>query len=78
MASDNLAAVNLRAGARLRCTAIRPNQQKGVKSFIEGSDVFISLPTGSEKSLCYSVDDLYQRVGRGRRQSTHSDCIFYT
>ena len=68
MASDNLDAVILRAGARLGYTAIRPNQHKAVKSFIEGSDVFISLPTGSGKSFCYSVlpfifDDLYQRVG---------------
>eukprot|EP00731_Ephydatia_muelleri_P034357 Em0056g16a len=68
MASDKSDAVILRAGARLGYTAIRPNQHKAVKSFIEGSDVFISLPTGSGKSFCYSVlpfiyDDLYHRVG---------------
>ena len=68
MANDDLDAVILRAGARLGYTAIRPNQHKAVKSFIEGSDVFISLPTGSGKWFCYSVlpfvfDGLYQRVG---------------
>ena len=41
---------------------IRPNQHKAVKAFLEGNDVFLSLPTG--KSLCYAIlhiafDDLY-------------------
>ena len=55
MANDDLYAVILRAGTRLGYTAIRPNQHKAVKSFIEGSNVFISLPTESGKSFCYSV-----------------------
>ena len=63
MANDDLDAVILRAGARLGYTAIYPNQHKAVKSFIEGSKVFISLPTESAKSFCYVFDGLYQRVG---------------
>ena len=69
MANDDLDAVILHARARLGYTAIRPNQHKAVRSFIEGSNVFISLPTGSGKSFCYSVllfgffYDLYQCVG---------------
>ena len=48
-------------------TAIRPNQHKAVKSFIEGNDVFIRLPTGSGKPFCCTVlpfvfDGLYQRI----------------
>ena len=31
---------------------IRPNQHKAVKAFVEGNDAFLSLPTGSGKSLC--------------------------
>ena len=67
MVNDDLYAGILRAGARLGYTAIRPNQHKAVKSFIEGNDVFISLPTGSGKSFCCSVlpfvfDGLYQRI----------------
>ena len=65
MANEDLDAVILRA---LGYTAIRPNQHKAVKSFMEGNDVFISLPTGSGKSFSFSVlpfafDYLYQRVG---------------
>ena len=47
---------------------IRQNQHKAVKAFLEGNDVFLSLPTGSKKSLCYTIlpfafDDLYGREG---------------
>ena len=67
MANDDLDAVILRAGARLGYTAIRPNQHKAVKSFIEGSDVY--QPSDWDgKWFCYSVlpfvfDGLCQRVG---------------
>ena len=30
------------------------DQRDAIKSFIEGVDVFVSLPTGSGKSLCYA------------------------
>ena len=55
MANEDLDAVILRASERLGYTAIRPNQHKAVKSFMKGNDVFISLPTGSGKSFCFSV-----------------------
>ena len=32
-----------------------PKQQQVVKQFLLGSDVFVSLPTGNRKSLCYCV-----------------------
>ena len=30
------------------------DQKEAVKAFVLGKDVFVSLPTGSGKSLCYS------------------------
>ena len=30
------------------------DQKKAVEAFVLGKDVFISLPTGSRKSLCYA------------------------
>ena len=30
-------------------------QNEAVKEFVSGRDVFVSLPTGSGKSLCYAV-----------------------
>ena len=34
---------------------LRPNQEKIVQYFVQGRDVFVGLPTGSEKSLCYCI-----------------------
>ena len=30
------------------------NQKSAIDSFVQGNNVFISLPTGSGKSLCYA------------------------
>ena len=38
---------------RLDYENLRPMQKLAVQSFIQGRDVFVSLPTGSGKSLCY-------------------------
>ena len=44
------------------------DQKKAVEAFVLGKDVFISLPTGSGKSLCYAClshvfDELRRRSG---------------
>ena len=44
------------------------DQKKAVEAFVLGKDVFISLPTGSGKSLCYAClshvfDELQRRSG---------------
>ena len=38
---------------RIGFSELRPKQKLAVRSFVEGNDVFVSLPTGSGKSLCY-------------------------
>jgi len=43
-----------RAGERLGFQQ-RPRQQEVVLAFLKGRDVFVSLPTGSGKSLYYSI-----------------------
>ena len=43
------------AAEKLGYSALRPQQELAVKSFVQGNDVFISLPTGSRRSLCYSI-----------------------
>eukprot|EP00731_Ephydatia_muelleri_P011886 Em0006g780a len=55
-----------RSGQRLGYASIRLNQLNAIKSFMEGNDIFVILPTGSGKSLCFTVlpfafDCLYQR-----------------
>ena len=47
---------------------LTPEQEKGVRSFVSGRDVFLSLPTGSGKSLCFAAlpwifDELHQQNG---------------
>ena len=70
MAVSNLELDNaiIQASQQLDYATIRPDQNRAIKSFMEGRDVFTSLPTGSGKSLCFSVLPyafyyLYKRVG---------------
>ena len=40
---------------KLGYSGLRPLQDLVVKKFLQGKDVFVSLPTGSGKSLCYCI-----------------------
>ena len=67
IASEHIDSVILRASTKLGYSSLRENQLKAVKSFIEGNDVFVILPKGSGKSLCFwlltfAFDYLYERV----------------
>ena len=52
---------------------LRPRQKKVVEAFLEGRDVFVCLPTGSGKTLCYcilpKVFDLLRRSETDSNQS---------
>lgn len=43
------------ATASLGYKELHPQQERVVRSFVGGNDVFVSLPTGSGKSLCYCL-----------------------
>ena len=50
-----------RAATKLGYSTLLPQQER---AFVQGRDVFVSLPTGSGKSLCYCLlpllfDELY-------------------
>ena len=34
---------------------LKPEQEKAVMAFIRGEDLFVSLPTGYGKSVCYAI-----------------------
>ena len=59
----------IQASQQLGYATIRPDQNRAIKSFMEGRDVFISLQTGTGKSLSFSVlpyafdYSVYKRVG---------------
>ena len=50
----DLDSVISRASERLGFSIVRPNQHKSIKAFPKET-MFVSLPTGSGKSLCYAV-----------------------
>ena len=61
------AVIIIRASQRLGYSSVRDKQLLAIRTFMEGNDVFISLPTGSGKSLCYTVlphafNDLYHHT----------------
>ena len=43
------------AAEKLGYSTLRSQQELVVKYFVQGNDVFVSLPTGSGKSLCYTI-----------------------
>ena len=43
------------AAANLGYSSLKPEQELAILSFMEGNDVFVSLPTGFGKSLCYAA-----------------------
>ena len=43
------------AASSLGYAEIRLLQETAVRAFVTGSDIFLSIPTGGGKSLCYAV-----------------------
>ena len=55
---------------------LRANQEKVVKTFLRCRDVFVSLPTGSGKSLCYCILPLvFDKLRRWRGTDSRSIAV---
>ena len=48
---STLDGVIARASERLGYSTLRPNQDKAIKSFLEGKDVFVTRPTDGERNI---------------------------
>ena len=57
------------AAREMRYTCLRAKQEEAIIGFVSGRDVFVSLPTGSGKSLCYSVLPRAFDIWKKRSQS---------
>ena len=61
-----------KATEELRHSELRPNQLAVLRRFMNGRDVFVCLPTGSGKSLCYC---LLPKVFDKLKPCTHSSIV---
>ena len=52
--SSNIEVAIRKAFRRLGYTDVKEEQLKAARDFMTGRDVFVCLPTGSGKSVCYS------------------------
>ena len=54
-ANNHLSTIIQEAACTLGYPKLRLEQERAVLAFVLGKDVFVSLPTGSGKSLCYTM-----------------------
>ena len=52
---DSVSEIIRAATSSLGYVEIRLLQETAARAFVTGSDVFLSIPTGDGKSLCYAV-----------------------
>ena len=72
MVSMELKAIVSTAIGRLGYDMLKPKQEAALLSFLGGRDVFVSLPTGYGKSLCYAaLPATFDSLRNDERPSCH-------
>ena len=72
------------AASKLGISSLKGKQREAITSFVDGHDVFVSLPTGYGKSLCYTLLPLVRQSQRcavtagicSQRYITSSDAVY--
>jgi len=64
--ADDLQSVILDCAKLLGYTSLKEKQNEAICAFIEGCDIFVSLPTGYGKSLIYAILPLVFDKIRGK------------
>ena len=58
------------AATSLGITTLKTEQQEAIRQFVLGRDVFVSLPTGYGKSVCYfPLPFVFDRLRRAEKKS---------
>ena len=58
------------AASALGVITLKPEQEEAITNFVQGKDVFLALPTGYGKNLCYfALPLVFDRVRAVDRQS---------
>jgi len=60
------------AATKLGYESLKMELKEAIKAFFEGNDVFVSLPTGFEKSLCFALLPYVLDYLRGDTESPKS------
>ena len=63
------------AAGRLGYEHVKQEQKRSVKSFVEENDVFVSLPTGYGKSLCFIMLPWVFDKLRGKANASIAICV---
>ncbi len=69
MEDQRLQEIVQEAGKQLGVQELRPDQERAIVAFVKGRDVFVCLPTGSGKSICFDALPLVFDALQGKRGS---------
>lgn len=61
--------VILSAAEKFSSPILRQHQLSAIKSFLEGKDVFVNMPTGSGKSIYYALQPWAFNLLRNQKES---------